>query len=346
MSRLDDPHDVYSGDQTIYSGYVMTDIPFNLFDQQFRLSGGIRLENSEQLVHTISAEETNKEYIARVKNIDVLPSMNFTFVITPASNIRFAYSHSVNRPEFRELSSFYFYDYAILEGNYGNPHLRRALINNYDVRYELFPGVGEVFAISYFYKNLSDPIEQKMLVSSNPERTWFNSPHGTNFGWEIEMRKALDFLPGPLANLSITGNYTRIYSAIDYNVVYTVVAPDGTLQAATKTLNREMQGQSPYIINFSLMYREPSSQTTVNLLYNEFGRKLDAVGDVRVEDIMENARSVLDLTITQLILNNLELKFSAKDIQGKARVFETRNGENYRTINMGTTYSVQVSVTL
>ena len=160
------------------------------------------------------------------------------------------------------------------------------------------------------------------------------------------MRKALDFLPGPLANLSITGNYTRIYSAIDYNVVYTVVAPDGTLQAATKTLNREMQGQSPYIINFSLMYREPSSQTTVNLLYNEFGRKLDAVGDVRVEDIMENARSVLDLTITQLILNNLELKFSAKDIQGKARVFETRNGENYRTINMGTTYSVQVSVTL
>ncbi|MCZ7556529.1 MAG: TonB-dependent receptor [Bacteroidia bacterium] len=99
----------------------------------------------------------------------------------------------MNRPEFRELASFYFYDYSVYEGTFGNPLLRRALSKNLDARVELFPGLGEVLAVSWFRKEMKDPIEMKILISSNPERTWFNSPHGVNSGWEFEVRKSPDF---------------------------------------------------------------------------------------------------------------------------------------------------------
>jgi hypothetical protein len=346
MTRLDDPHDIYDGRQEVYAGYALVDLPFSFVGEDFRLVAGVRLENSEQLVNTISPESTNEPFTARVKNVDYLPSMNFTYFLNPKTNLRLAYSQSVNRPEFRELSSFYFYDYAILEGNYGNPLLHRALVRNYDIRLEIFPETGQVLTVSYFYKSITDAIEQKLVVSSNPERTWFNSPSGKNYGWEFEIRKSLAFLGEYFSNFLVTGNYTRILSSIDYFETYTVYDQNGVPRAAIRNSNREMQGQSPYMVNFSLLFREPNSGTTVNVLFNAFGRKLDAVGDVREEDIMEDARGVLDLTLTQTLFTGIDAKFSVRDIQGKARTFTTRGGSPYRSTSSGTTYGLQVSVSL
>ncbi len=335
MSRLDNPRDKYSAEQTLYAGYLMLDLPFAVFDNNFRLVGGARLENSEQLVNTISPFATDEPYVARLKKVDILPSLNFTYLFSDISNLRLAYSQSVNRPEFRELASFYFYDYSIYEGTYGNPLLQRALSHNYDVRVEVFPGIGELLAVSYFYKAISGAIEQQLIISSNPERTWFNSPRGKNYGWEFEVRKSLDFLGGYFSNFSVTGNYTRINSAIEYPIYY----------GANEYAVREMQGQSPYMINISLLFQEPTLGTSINLLYNEFGRRLDAVADTRDQDVFEEARGVLDASISQPITTGLEMKFTIKDWGANFKKFVTREGNPYRSIYQGTTYSVQASLT-
>jgi outer membrane receptor protein involved in Fe transport len=333
MSRLDNPRDKYTAEQTLYAGYVMVDIPFILLENNFRFVGGARLENSEQLVNTISPFVTNEPYVARLKKVDILPSANLTYIFDEYINLRMAYSQSVNRPEFRELASFYFYDYSIYEGTYGNPLLQRALSHNYDVRLEAFPSIGELVAVSYFYKSISGAIEQQLIISSNPERTWFNSPSGKNYGWELEVRKSLDFLGGYFSNFSITGNYTRIFSAIEYPIYF----------GANEFAVREMQGQSPYMINVSLLFREPSLGTTINVLFNEFGRRLDAVADTREQDVFEEARGVLDASISQPITSGLELKFTIKDWGAKLKKYETREGNPYKTLFNGTTYSMQAS---
>ncbi len=335
MFGLDNPRDKYTAEQTVYAGYLMLDLPFTVFGSDFRLVGGARLENSEQLVNTISPFSTNEPYVARLKAIDILPSLNFTYIINDITNFRLAYSQSVNRPEFREMASFYFYDYSIYEGAFGNPLLQRALSNNFDIRFEIFPGVGELLAASYFNKQISGAIEQQLIISSNPERTWFNSPNGRNYGWEFEVRKSLDFLGRYFANFSITGNYTRILSAIEYPIYF----------GANTVATREMQGQSPYMINVSLLFREPTFGTTVNLLYNEFGQRLEAVADTREQDVLEEARGVVDASITQPVLSGLELKFTIKDWGAKRKKFVTREGNPYRTIFQGTTYSLQASFT-
>jgi hypothetical protein len=54
-------------------------------------------------------------------------------------NLRSGFSQTVNRPEFRELAPFEFTDIVGGRAVVGNPELTRALIRNYDVRWEWFP---------------------------------------------------------------------------------------------------------------------------------------------------------------------------------------------------------------
>lgn len=346
MSVLSDARDKYRGAHTLIAYYGMLDLPFRLLNQRFRMTGGARIENSEQLVYTLSPFSTNELYRAEVRNVDVLPSMNFTWQAMEDINVRLAYSHSVNRPEFRELASFYFYDYSVYEGTFGNPLLRRALSKNLDARVELFPGLGEVLAVSWFRKEMKDPIEMKILISSNPERTWFNSPHGVNSGWEFEVRKSLDFLGDYWSNLIIGGNYTIVHSEIEYLQGYKVDMGGGVYIDEFRTETREMQGQSPYMANLYLVFREPTLGTALSLQYNSFGRRMHAVGDYRESDVYELERGVLDLTITQPLTGALEMKFSAHDLNPRDLVFETRTGDPYRRIRNGSVYSFKLSYSL
>ncbi len=348
MERLDNERDPYTGEQELIAAYAMLDLPFTVFAEDFRLVGGARVENSEQLVHTVDPEISEPTpFTARVKNIDVLPSVNLTYIMNGITNLRFAYTNSVNRPEFRELASFYYYDYNVYEGVFGNPNLKRAYVRNYDARLELFPDVGELFAISYFHKELQDAIEQRLVISSNPERTWFNSPKGQNHGWEIEFRKSFGFLrtleyEGVLgdilsyfSNLAITGNYTRVFSEIEF-------VDERTLVAGT----REMQGQSPWMLNLSLSFREPNIGTSVNMLYSSFGRRLDAVGDYTYLDVFEEPRNVIDLSVTQPVMEGLEMKFTVKDLTASEKSFTYRDGAKYKKLNYGRTFSLQASFAL
>jgi hypothetical protein len=346
MSVLSDARDTYWGEHTLLAYYGMTDVPFSLMEQRFRLTGGVRVENSEQLVYTLSPFATNEPFRAEVRNVDVLPSVNFTWQAMEDINVRLAYSHSVNRPEFRELAAFYFYDYSLYQGTFGNPLLRRAMSKNFDARVELFPGLGEVLAVSWFRKRMTDPIEMKILISSNPERTWFNSPNGVNTGWEFEVRKTFGFLGDYWENLIIGGNYTIISSEIEYQQGYKIDMGGGVYIDEFRTETREMQGQSPYMVNLSLVFREPTLGTAVGLQYNSFGKRLHAVGDYRESDVYELERGVLDLTITQRFTDYLEMKFSAHDLNPGDLVFETRTGDPYRRIRNGSVYSFKLSYSL
>lgn len=341
MSELSSAADIYNGESELLSAYAMTEVPFVIAAQSFRISGGARMENFMQHVRTVNPDDNGSLYVALIRNVDILPSVNLLYQVNSVTNLRLAYGQSVNRPEFREMASYTFYDYSIYEGTIGNPKLARALSRNYDARLELFPDVGEVVAVSYFYKSLTSPIELIVLPGSNPVRTWSNAGKGSNRGFEIELRKSFGFLGGYGANISLTGNYTRIYSAIDYTHNYKVDMGGGSYQDRSEIRTREMQGQSPYMVNVSLLFREPSLGTSFNLLYNAFGARLYAVGSVRETDVYEDAHGVLDCSITQPLFSRLEMKVSARDIAAKTHRFTIRNGEEYRELRTSTTYSLQ-----
>jgi len=75
------------------------------------------------------------------------------YALTPKMNLRAAYFKTLARPDFRELSFFTYFDYDFSTNVTGN-NLKRAIIQNFDLRYEYYPSPGEIISVSGFHKNL------------------------------------------------------------------------------------------------------------------------------------------------------------------------------------------------
>lgn len=342
LISFDNSSGAYDAEQDLFAYYGMIDIPFSFIGQSFRFAGGVRIEKSRQEISTEQGRLGSSSISSYLYNSDMLPSANVTYMIDERQNIRVAYSQTVNRPEFRERSAFYYYDFDKSEYVRGNPQLSRALIRNYDLRYEIFPAFGDVIAASYFYKSLTNPIEEARTYTSFVERTWINAVKGKNYGWEFEIRKNLSFLSEYLMSSSVVANYTRIISSIPFREN----KGNSTLQQIIEG-ERQMQGQSPYMYNISFSFVEPMFGTSLNILYNEYGSRIDAIGDVKAGDgdVYEQKRGTVDLSLSQpleIVMKGLEWKFAAKNLNNQPIVY-TQGKDVYRTNYVGSNYSMQLS---
>jgi hypothetical protein len=144
----------YDGTGLLNAGYAMMD---NKFSDKIKLTWGVR---AERYLQELKAKGKNT---VTLDNTDILPSLLFTYALNNKINIRLAGSESVNRPEFRELATYRFYDYDNAFIIQGNDKLVRSRNYNGDLRFEIFPNSGEIFSVSVFYKYFVDPIEQTNL---------------------------------------------------------------------------------------------------------------------------------------------------------------------------------------
>jgi len=276
----------------------------------------------------------------RIRNNErtVLPSANLTWLLNSVSNLRFAASQTVNRPELRELAPFSYFDYNTQTSLRGNEELKQSSIQNYDVRYEIYPRSSELIAVSVFYKRLQNAIEQVIVsgVALNAERTFSNADQATNYGFEVEARKSLDFISEGLKNTMLSANYTRVKSTVDVKTTESTLAREG----------KPLQGQSAYSINLGLSSSIPKVMTNVGLFYNRLGSRIVEVATNFEDDILEDARNVLDLTVTQpLFKGRYELKFSIRNILNEDQIF-TQANDIIRRNQEPTSYSIGFSIKL
>jgi outer membrane receptor protein involved in Fe transport len=292
--------DNYDASDENYSGYIMFDVPVD----KLRIIAGVRYEYNRQQVNTLG--RINQPIKSDLLNRDFLPSINLVYSLTESMNIRGALSQTVSRPELREIAPFGYVDYITGVKISGNPNIQRSIVHNYDLRYELYPNPGEIFSTSLFYKSYTAPIEEIYSPGqNNPEKTFDNARSGAhNYGIEFEFRKRLGFISEYLDDFSINTNLTFLNSSVDLENLATV--------STEKT--RKMQGQSPYTINIGLFYDNYDIGTSVNLLYNKFGRRISDVGYNGFSDIYEEGNDILDFAVSKSIYRNFEVKFSVKDI--------------------------------
>jgi len=346
-----EPYSSFSGDYTgldeRQSYYAMADQPFRLAGRGLRIAGGARVEDASISVTSPKSEQDPTLQTSGNDDYDVLPSANLTAQITNTTNLRVGYFSSVNRPEFRELANVAYQDFDKKRRVFGNTELERALVKNYDVRAEWFPAPNEVLAASYFYKDLTDAIEETLRPNSGRYvQSWFNSPTGKNYGYEIEMRKNLGFVTRSLENLVLQANYTKVDSEVEYTD--SVTADDGSGRHVGEVKTRPLQGQAPYTFNSGITYTVPEIGLSMSLLYNKFGRRLALVGDQRNEDIYEEPRELLDFALTEQFTPWVRLKFTMKDIlaQDVVKTFGGPGDQPYERVKSGTTYALSLSFSL
>ena len=322
----------YTANQYIRAAYGMAD--YGVASLNLRLIAGARYERSVQTINTMDYSNRYPLVVNKVFE-DVLPSVNIVYSPRGNSNVRFAYSQTINRPELRELAPFSYYDFSTQTSLHGNVNLVRTLIRNYDLRYEFFPGIGEVLSGSLFYKAFSNPIEQVVIPSNSlgAERTYQNAERARNYGFELEARKSMVFLGDYGSNVVMSVNYSWIRSKVEFS--------DDVLFVQAST--RPLQGQSNYVINLGLSFVEPTMNTSVTLLYNRFGERIAEVATAYDDNIIEQPRDMVDLVVTQNFFSILDLKFSAKDILHQSEVF--MQGEKVSRINSrGSVYSLGLNV--
>jgi len=204
--------DNYRAHQSVNAGYVNADVPFG---RRLRGGFGVRVERGFQDVQ--SFDLFNPGVIlqeGRLENTDWLPAANLTWAATGAINVRLAASRTLSRPDLNELSPSPLLEYAGGFQKVGNPGLRRARIENYDLRIEAFPSLSEVFAAGVFYKRLYGAIENVVKGAAEPILRPRNSDEGHNLGVELEARSGLGRLWNPLRRLSLNANASFISSQV------------------------------------------------------------------------------------------------------------------------------------
>lgn len=292
----------YMANSILNAGYLQFD---NQLSDKIRVVWGARVEDFDQLIGSVKKSD---ERFVNTRVTDVLPGINFTYKINSKTNIRLSGSQTVARPEFRELSPFAFYDFELNAQVQGNSAAKRTKVTNADLRYELYPRGGEVITVGVFYKYFKDPIEYYFNRTGPATNTFniVNPKQAVAYGAEFEFRKKLDGVSQALKNFTITGNFSYIHS----NVKDTI------------SLNRPLQGQSPYLINAGLQYDLEKAGLSATVLFNQIGRRILFVGNEAVSNIWENPRPLLDLQLAKKLLKGKgEIKISISDIFNKMAYF-------------------------
>lgn len=306
----------YLANSILNAGFIQFD---NQFADWVRVVWGVRVENFDQLVGSVKRKDDRHVH---TEVTDYLPAVNATFKLNKKTNIRLSGSQTVIRPEFRELSNLAFFDFELGATVIGNQNLKRTKVTNLDLRYELYPRGGEVFTLGLFYKRFEDPIEQyynQTGTGSSSTFNFINADKATDYGAELEFRKKLDF-SSALKNFTFQTNLAYIYSRVE---------------SAGASLDRPLQGQSPYIVNFSLQYDLEKIGLSTTALFNQIGRRILYVGNDVVPEIWEAPRPLLDLQVAKKLFKGKgEVRANVANIINKrAYFYHDMNGDEKFTKN-------------
>ncbi len=299
--------DNYKATSKLIAAFGMAE--FKIKDK-LRIVGGLRYENYTQQVN-IQYKKIDSVIVKSTVE-DYLPSLNLIYNINKELAIRLAYYKTLNRPEFRELAVTNWFDPETRLSIAGNAGLTRCYINNYDARFEIYPGRGQLFTVSGFYKYFNTPIERYMLGGSENQIYYRNANFAKVYGGELEYRVNVGAILKKdsikfLNNLNLFSNLSLIKSEVDVKGINNKV-PD----------TRTMQGQAPYIINAGITYIDLKNGFSITGMVNRVGERIYIVGNEQIANRWENARTVIDLQATKSFLKNkLEIRINVKDLLHK-----------------------------
>jgi TonB-dependent receptor len=275
---------VYTFVENIQAGYGM--VKYFVTDRlDFLL--GLRTESTYQHFDS-NIPVTLPGRSATINYVDYLPSVNIKYALTDDQALRASYFESILRPAFADLIQ---YPQVLPDDPYpsqGNPYLQHTVINNYDLRYEFFPGVFDEFMAGGFYKNLTNPIE-RFLQPAQSGATLFNSPanfgNAQNYGFEAVAKKFF-------GNIGASVNYTYTQSQIT-----TPKSIDVTnVGVTTRNQTRPLQGQAANIGNASLLYKDQKNGIDAQLALSYIGERIAFVSRFYGLDTWEKPSTFLDFS--------------------------------------------------
>jgi hypothetical protein len=318
MDEITNNTDRYTADFDLGSLYSMYENEWG----KWKLNTGVRGEYN--LFDVSTADFSGQNVSVNREYLDVLPSLNLSYNLDK-TKYRFSVSKTLARPEFREVANFAYYDFVRNAQILGNSKLEKSDIYNVDMKWELYPTMGENISVSVFGKQFIRPIEQIVADGSVPSNlllTYTNPDNALLYGVEVEFRKTITEWLDVYTNTSLMNSEVEV--------------------SGTK---RQLQGQSNYVVNGGVNIHK--NKNTLNITHNRVGDRISAVGFQGYPDIFENSRDVLDITFLHKLKNG-ELKLAIGDVFGQSSIYyqKLQTNRNLIKTNNEQTISLTLNLTL
>jgi len=329
------PNDAYEGEQIIGATYFSAE--FNLSEKLITVFG-VRSEffNSYYTGQNNSSVYDNESILDA---FDLFPSANLIYELTDNTNLRSSYSRTTARPSFKEASVAQIFDPITNRLFIGSINLTPTYVNNFDLRYERFGEVGQMFAVSGFYKDFKDPIEQAFFLQAPTQLTVDNLGNAKVYGVELEVRQRLGFISEGLNNLKFNANVSFIKSELTMSDDEFESRRLAARNGERIDRERNLQGQAPFLLNFGLDYNNSDIGLQTSLFFNVQGETLEVVGIGLVPDVYtkpfeglnftlnksfgENKRSFIDLKVSNILGSYRESAYQSYGTQDQ--IFSLRN---------------------
>jgi TonB-dependent receptor len=285
--------------EKVAAAYVMANLRFGALT----VAPGIRYEHTKLAVtgYQLQSGTTNVVPVARDNDYgDWLPSIVLKLTPSHDTVFRLAYSRSLGRPEYSNLSPGGSIDSANAAVSLGNPDLKPYRADNLDATAEWYFAPGGILSAGVFYKKIANPIFSQVTVLRNTVYNGvsysvlnitqpFNASSGDIVGVEAQYQQQFSFLPGLLSGFGIqlTGTWTES----------TLTLPDG--RAST------FPNQSKYLYGAELFYQKGAVEASI--AYHNTGHALLAIGSPAYNDQYNDDLRRLDAKASVALLRNVTL---------------------------------------
>lgn len=330
-----------------YAAYAMTQLNIG----PLMVVGGARFEQEKglyQAYNMIDARNPKQQAVDTVtaypQNHYWLPMVQGKFDITDWLNIRYAYTQTLARPAYSDLSPHISMNYTLTSVNGGNPNLVPAQAYNHDLILTAYSSSLGLFSVEGFYKTikhfayatqyplLGTPTPGFLtntnitVTGNNPHEnalffTFVNNPfpaYVKGLGFDFETR--FWYLPGPLSGLLAGINYTIISSSTRYpeigeTTIYTKVNGKNvrTIVIADSSRPGRLIDQPNNIMNAYIGYGYKGFEARLSFLFQ--GNSVNYIGNFPVTDGLTENYFRMDAQVRQdLPWRGFQIFFDASNL--------------------------------
>ncbi|TBO40724.1 TonB-dependent receptor [Pedobacter kyonggii] len=295
----------YDATEKIGAGYGM----FKYASAKLEVIGGARVEHTNQGYNLLfpageSFPKGNQVYT------DVLPSLTAKYFLTEKAQLHASYYKALNRPGFYEIVPGKVVNEEFQER--GNPNLQRALADNFDLRYELFPGASEQLLVGAFYKRIKNPIEYTFQADAVRGQDIYYTPG--NFGTAKNYGAEVDYIKY-FSKIGVKANYTYTHSRIvTPKTTRSINSATGDIQALSVDQERPLYGQSAHIANLSLLFKDTKKGWDVQVAGAYTGPRINTVSQFLNNDLWQEGFIQMDASAEKRFKGGISVFVKANNI--------------------------------
>lgn len=326
-----DKEDVYAA----YGQYQMT-------AGKLTVTGGVRAELTRATygANSKGVNADGNDFVAPTTQDktyrNFFPSVQGRYALTPATQVRAAYSSTIARPGFNQVNPSLNINPSSNMVVQGNPNLKPITANSFDLSIEHYLPNAGILSAGVFDKEISNYIAASVANQTFPKTGLFAGfvgvAHVASYanvgkarvtGMEMNYEQRFKQLPGAFSGLGAGLNYTYVNSSVNVRPGENSLLPSTSKNTANATVFYERKGLNLRIGKYYL------------------SRNLFAIGGSSATDVYSESRSSVDFGSSYAVSDNLSVYFNAKNLSNTPlRFAEGTSGRTTQREFYGATYQL------